>query len=586
MTEKRIDVVVRTGNSKDEIKDLDAAMKGLGASADKAGKELSDVSTGATKASGSIGKLTPVAAGVKTGIAGVGRVAGQAGIQVQQFIGQIQGGQNAMLALSAQAADLGLVLSAPLVGAIVGIGASVAGMLAPSLFNAKSGMEAYIEVAEKLDPVVTKNKSGIALLSEELMELAKISNSLARAKIAQALIDAEKAIEVSASGVKEVIEDLPRTIFINVKKISESFEATGGSVEKFGEKLKSLNVKGVPIGRISDLKQGLRAVERAFGLSTEQASRLAIAMGDVRREASQFNVQKLITTVEELGEETGHTSEGLIKFTNDLAPLIQGSADATDKINALKASMIDLPTAIQASESESGITAPSGEATSQDSEEQALRERLQMSHAFETAELEQHFTFLTMTEEQNAQFIAREDAMKEAKARRDMARAAMVAKFEEQRQLMKIQTARNVFGALGAINKAFFNDNKALNSGLIIADTAASAMSEYKKGGPAAAVAAVLYGAAQLKINNSAGQGSTAIPSSPSININESPRGQITQAPQEFNQLRAIDIRLDDDAVLTGAAVKELITGVLSTDEDVTLQITANQNQLQREGAI
>ena len=33
-------------------------------------------------------------------MAGMGRGAGQAGIQFQQFIGQVQGGQSAMLALS------------------------------------------------------------------------------------------------------------------------------------------------------------------------------------------------------------------------------------------------------------------------------------------------------------------------------------------------------------------------------------------------------------------------------------------------------------------------------------------------------
>jgi hypothetical protein len=72
---------------------------------------------------------------------GLGRKAGQAGIQIQQFAGQIQGGQGAMLALSQQAADLGFVLGAPLVGAITGIAASIIGFLVPSLFSANKEME-------------------------------------------------------------------------------------------------------------------------------------------------------------------------------------------------------------------------------------------------------------------------------------------------------------------------------------------------------------------------------------------------------------------------------------------------------------
>ena len=57
------------------------------------------------------------AAGKSSGaIGGVSKKAGQAGIQFQQFIGQVQGGQSVFGALSAQAADLGIVLGAPLIG--------------------------------------------------------------------------------------------------------------------------------------------------------------------------------------------------------------------------------------------------------------------------------------------------------------------------------------------------------------------------------------------------------------------------------------------------------------------------------------
>ena len=57
-------------------------------------------------------------------------------------------------------------------------------------------------------------------------------------------------------------------------------------------------------------------------------------------------------------------------------------------------------------------------------------------------------------------------------------------------------------------------------------------------------------------------------------------------AAQTQQQIRGIEIRLDDDALLTGAAVKQLMTTALSTDEDITLQITSNQNQLKQIGAI
>lgn len=56
-----------------------------------------------------------------------------------------------------------------------------------------------------------------------------------------------------------------------------------------------------------------------------------------------------------------------------------------------------------------------------------------------------------------------------------------------------------------------------------------------------------------------------------------------TQAPQ---QNRVVDVRLDDDALLTGGAVKALINNIVSSDEDVTIAITNQQNELTRTGAI
>lgn len=80
-------------------------------------------------------------------MSGVGKSAGQASIQLQQFVGQVQGGVNPMIALSQQAADLGIVLGAPLVGSIVGIAAAVGASFIPAMMGAASQTE---ELTEKL----------------------------------------------------------------------------------------------------------------------------------------------------------------------------------------------------------------------------------------------------------------------------------------------------------------------------------------------------------------------------------------------------------------------------------------------------
>jgi len=107
-----------------EVKKLDNDVKNLANSAKQSSAVLAT----------SNGKITQ-------SFSGMGRSAGQAGIQVQQLVGQIQGGTNPMLALSQQAADLGFVLGVPLVGAIAGIGASIAMTLIPSLNEAEVKFE-------------------------------------------------------------------------------------------------------------------------------------------------------------------------------------------------------------------------------------------------------------------------------------------------------------------------------------------------------------------------------------------------------------------------------------------------------------
>jgi len=84
-------------------------------------------------------------------LGGMGRNAGQAGIQIQQMVGQLQGGQSPMIALSQQGADLGFVLGVPLLGAVVGIGSALAGMI----FQLLNSSEAVSELKDNIDELDT-----------------------------------------------------------------------------------------------------------------------------------------------------------------------------------------------------------------------------------------------------------------------------------------------------------------------------------------------------------------------------------------------------------------------------------------------
>ncbi|EKO3964598.1 hypothetical protein EI372_07895 [Vibrio fluvialis] len=152
-------------------------------------------------------QLSKTATGVRTGLAGMGRGAGQAGIQFQQLIGQIQGGQSVMLALSQQSADLGFVLGAPLLGAVVGIGASLAGMLLPNLFESKDAMKLLEDATEGVRAAMTLSATGVDGYSQSIQILANASEKLARIQLANLIAEQERAISISGKGITDAIND-------------------------------------------------------------------------------------------------------------------------------------------------------------------------------------------------------------------------------------------------------------------------------------------------------------------------------------------------------------------------------------------
>lgn len=112
-------------------------------------------------------QLTQTSKAVKTGISGMGRNAGMAGIQFQQFFGQIQGGQSALLALSQQATDLGFVLGAAGIGAAVGIGATALSFLIATLGETEVKLLSVEELTGKLS-------STLKTLNEEQKQSALV----------------------------------------------------------------------------------------------------------------------------------------------------------------------------------------------------------------------------------------------------------------------------------------------------------------------------------------------------------------------------------------------------------------------------
>lgn len=253
MTDKIIRVKIEAGDSAQQINQLDNTMTKLGATTDKTTAEITGLNT----------KLTETASGVKNAIGSTnealgnfGRSAGQAGIQIQQFVGQVQGGVSPLVALSQQATDLGFVLGFPLLGAVVGIAAAIGGPLISSFIDATDkadefkkkleelkgvqddlkGVNLSIEVS-KLNAEYDKQTAEIARLEEEgrkYLELLKQGGSASDAYAAK--------LDSVNLGIKEAKERQAELAKQQEELTNASLKGIATTAEQ-DNKLSSLNAK-------------------------------------------------------------------------------------------------------------------------------------------------------------------------------------------------------------------------------------------------------------------------------------------------------------------------------------------------------
>lgn len=196
-------------------------------------------------------------------LGGVGRSAGQAGIQFQQFVGQLQGGVSPFVAVSQQAADLGFVLGVPLVGAIVSIGAVIAGSLLPNLMESKKGFEDNLKeikrltdgfkgltaaeqeyISFNLKAKIAERQQAIINLEAELQRLRRTTNDISQADIqiegyledTDNATDTTRELNAQLSIEQRQLKELERQL----KDIQEPMEGFAGSTEKVVNKFREL----------------------------------------------------------------------------------------------------------------------------------------------------------------------------------------------------------------------------------------------------------------------------------------------------------------------------------------------------------
>ncbi len=156
-------------------------------------------------------------------------------------------------------------------------------------------------------------------------------------------------------------------------------------------------------------------------------------------------------------------------------------------------------------------------------------------------------------------------------------------------QLSITATALNAFATLSDKDN---KKQKKFQKTAIVANTAVAVVKSFNNGGgypwgipPAIAMAAA--GAAQLSKVGGGGGGGGVTQSGGAPTIPPSISSGPTSAAQNIpSQTRVVDVRIDDNALLTGAMFKEAFNSVLESDSDLAINITNAQSEAVRTGGI
>lgn len=290
-------------------------------------------------------ELSKAAAAVKSGLSGMSGNAGQAGIQLQQFIGQIQGGQDAMLAFSQQAADIGFVLGVPLLGAVVSIAASIAGILLPNLLSSTDALEDVEKATKRVEASLTLSADGVAGYSEQMKALTQVSEQLARIKLANIIAEQSAIMKKATDGVDDTLDKF-RGLNFEMELFGTRNEEIAKSFIQLSEATKAFKLD--PDSSIDEFEQALKRAEKAGINNTESGRKLVSQMTDL---IAQYKIGEI--TIGDLREQLDGETLDLdktTKSTEKAAKSAEKYADIADRLSmrteTLRSKQLELEKAI------------------------------------------------------------------------------------------------------------------------------------------------------------------------------------------------------------------------------------------------
>ena len=231
---------------------------------------------------------------------------GQVGHQVQDIAVQLQMGQNAMLVFGQQGSQIASLFGqrGALIGAVLAVGAAVGTSLAPSLFSSKSAMQELGKATEDLSKLMRiDGVTGVAQMSDELLNLSRISKDLARNK-------------------------LEATLSLAMLKVEETTQSATKAMAEFSANPYDATPTMGEIG----------ALANEFGIAFKDAESLSQAFQDVRNgtDASGDGFRSLLLDVNQLTNATEKQKKAFLAQKNVILSDLVAREMANEKIKEAK----------------------------------------------------------------------------------------------------------------------------------------------------------------------------------------------------------------------------------------------------------
>lgn len=446
--------------------------------------------------------IRPAASGAGKSFGGMGRQAGQAGIQIQQLVGQVQAGTNPMVALSQQAADLGIVLGLPLLGAVAGIAAAFAGPFISAITGSSDAIRNQVDA---------------------IKELEKAFNDLGAAQRQALIISEERAIEDQI----DLIERLNRQANTLNETRTREVALNNGIVVQTDEIIEKTQAEKDEIVALNAEREqaiiDLGEMEKRLGQMLGTIPRVAEKERDAANAADQFgeSIARQIDTFGKSKAEILRYEASLLDLNNEqmaqveiLAELIEkkeADAEATRKqaeneefLVRLRKAAIQKTEQLRKEEEQKQKERIAKEMADRQAADQAVLERMQEMQAAESELRAQGL----LEEEvgRNSSYEKRLAKLREFKEKElitEKQYAEAKKNLDKQTQQIAIDSVGDAFNALAQHNEKAFKLAKAYNIGLAIMNTYTGASNALKELPPPlnfiVAAATVAAGLAQVQ---------------------------------------------------------------------------------------